>query len=72
MIEIQKIPVFNLNSFDKCNFMLNSMNSLTSFHLKNCKDYKTLMQKLGKIEDTYNSFTNPTSKKIIEKLEKVL
>jgi phenylacetate-coenzyme A ligase PaaK-like adenylate-forming protein len=55
MIEIQKIPVFNLNSYDKCNFMLNSMNLLTSFHLKNCKDYKTLMQKLGKIEDSYQS-----------------
>jgi glutathione peroxidase len=34
--------------------------------------HKILINKDGKIEDTYNSFTNPTSKKIIEKLEKVL
>jgi len=57
MIEIQKIPVFNLNSYDKSDFMLNNMNSLTRFHLKNCKEYKTLMQKLGKIEDSYQSLS---------------
>jgi len=57
MIEIQKIPVFNLNSYDKSDFMLNNMNSLTRFHLKNCKEYKTLMQKLGKIEDSYQTLS---------------
>lgn len=58
MIDIQKIPVFSLNSFNKSNFMLNSMNLLTSFHLKNCKEYNTLIQKLGKIEDSYQSLQN--------------
>ena len=34
--------------------------------------HKILINKEGKIEETFNSFTNPTSKKIIEKLEKIL
>ena len=34
--------------------------------------HKILINKDGKIVDTYNSFINPTSKKIIEKLEKIL
>ena len=55
MIEIQKISVFNLNSLDKNDFILNNMNSLTKLHLKNCQEYNTLMQKLEKIKDKYQS-----------------
>ena len=34
--------------------------------------YKILINKDGKIEDTYSSFTSPTSKKIVSKIEKLL
>ena len=34
--------------------------------------HKILINKNGKIEDTYSSFTKPTSKKIIDKIEKLL
>ena len=34
--------------------------------------HKILINKEGKIEDTFGSFTNPMSKKIIKKLEKIL
>ena len=34
--------------------------------------YKILINKQGKIEDTYSSFTSPTSKKIISKIEELL
>ena len=34
--------------------------------------YKILINKQGKIEDTYASLTNPTSKKIIKKVESLL
>ena len=34
--------------------------------------YKILINKEGKIEDTYSSFTNPNSDKIIKKIEKIL
>ena len=34
--------------------------------------HKILINKFGKVEDTYSSFTKPTSKKIIEKIEKLL
>ena len=34
--------------------------------------HKILINKEGKVEDTYSSFTSPTSKKIIKKLEKIL
>ena len=34
--------------------------------------YKILVNKEGKIEDTYASLTNPTSKKIIKKIESLL
>ena len=34
--------------------------------------YKILINKEGKIEDTYASLTNPTSKKIISKIESLL
>ena len=34
--------------------------------------YKILINKEGKIEDTYASLTNPTSKKIINKIERLL
>ena len=34
--------------------------------------HKILINKEGKIEDTYSSFTNPTSKKIISIIEKIL
>ena len=34
--------------------------------------YKILINKEGKIEDTYSSFTSPTSSKIISKIEELL
>ena len=34
--------------------------------------YKILINKEGKIQGTYNSFTNPMSKKIISEIEKIL
>ena len=34
--------------------------------------YKILINKEGKIEDAYASLTNPTSKKIINKIESLL
>ena len=34
--------------------------------------HKILINKSGKIEDTFASFTNPTSKKIIKKIEQIL
>ena len=34
--------------------------------------HKILINKEGKIEETYNSFTNPISKKIINKIEEIL
>ena len=34
--------------------------------------YKILINKEGKIEDTFNSFTKPNSKKIIKKIENLL
>ena len=34
--------------------------------------YKILINKEGKIEDTYSSLTNPTSNKIVSKIEKLL
>ena len=58
MLEMQKIPVFNLSSLDKRDFMLDNMNSLTKLHLKNCDEYKILMQKLEKIKDQYQSLSD--------------
>ena len=34
--------------------------------------YKILINKDGKVEDTFSSFTKPTSQKIINKIEKLL
>ena len=34
--------------------------------------YKILINKEGKIDDTFSSLTNPTSKKIVSKIEKLL
>ena len=34
--------------------------------------YKILINKEGKIEDTYSSFTNPTSNKIVSKIKELL
>ena len=34
--------------------------------------YKILINKEGKIEDTFNSFTKPLSKKIIKRIEEIL
>ena len=58
MIDMQKIPVFNLIKLDKNNFMLNNMNSLTQLHLKNCEKYNTLMHKLERIKDQYQSLSD--------------
>ena len=34
--------------------------------------HKILINKEGKVEDTFASFTNPMSKKILKKIEKIL
>ena len=54
MREITAIPVFDLNNAEKNDFMLSQMNSLTQFHLKNCSEYRTLMQKFGSINHSYD------------------
>ena len=58
MIDLQKIPVFKLNSLDKSDFMLNQMNELTKLHLKNCDEYSTLMHKLERIKNEYLSLSD--------------
>ena len=57
MIDVSKIPVFGLNNDDKSNYMLGNMNYLTQFHIKNCSEYKTLMEKFGKIKQTYKEIS---------------
>ena len=58
MIDIAKIPVFGLNKDDKRNYMLDNMNYLTQFHIKNCSEYKTLMEKFGEIKQTYKEVSD--------------
>ena len=53
MIDIGTIPVFGLNKDDKSHYMLGNMNYLTQFHIKNCSEYNTLMDKFGHIKQTY-------------------
>ena len=55
MKEISTIPVFSLNNADKNDFMLRNMNSLTQLHLKNCFEYKSLMEKFENIKQSYDS-----------------
>ena len=55
MKDIPTTSAFNLSHADKNNFMLRNMNVLTQFHLKNCFEYKTLMEKFGKIKQSYDS-----------------
>ena len=55
MKEISTIPVFDLNDADKNDFMLRNMNSLTQLHLKNCFEYKSLMEKFENIKQSYDS-----------------
>ena len=55
MKEMLTTSVFNLNNADKNNFILNNMNVLTQFHLKNCFEYKTLIDKFGKMKQSYDS-----------------
>ena len=55
MKEIPTTSAFHLSHTDKNNFMLRNMNVLTQFHLKNCFEYKTLMEKFGKIKPSYDS-----------------
>ena len=55
MKEIPTTSAFNLSHADKNNFMLRNMNMLTQFHLKNCFEYKNLMEKFGKIKPSYDS-----------------
>ena len=58
MIDVSKIPVFGLNKDDKRNYMLDNMNYLTQFHIKNCSKYKTLMEKFGEIKQTYKEVSD--------------
>ena len=58
MIDVSKIPVFGLNKDDKSNYMLGNMNYLTQFHIKNCSEYKTLMEKFGEIKQTYKEVSD--------------
>ena len=55
MKEIPTTSAFNLSYADKNNFMLRNMNELTQFQIKNCFEYKTLMEKFGKIKPSYDS-----------------
>ena len=58
MIDIGTIPVFGLNKDDKSHYMLGNMNYLTKFHIKNCSEYKTLMEKFGEIKQTYKELSD--------------
>ena len=58
MIDIGTIPVFGLNKDDKSHYMLGNMNYLTQFHIKNCSEYKTLMEKFGEIKQTYKEVSD--------------
>ena len=58
MIDVGTIPVFGLNKDDKSNYMLGNMNYLTQFHIKNCSEYKTLMEKFGEIKQTYKEVSD--------------
>jgi len=58
MIEVREIPVFGLNKDNKRNYILGNMNYLTQFHIENCSEYKTLMEKFGKIKQTYKEISD--------------
>ncbi len=58
MIDVGTIPVFGLSKDDKRNYMLGNMNYLTQFHIKNCSEYKTLMEKFGEIKQTYKEVSD--------------
>jgi phenylacetate-coenzyme A ligase PaaK-like adenylate-forming protein len=58
MIEVREIPVFGLNKDNKRNYMLGNMNYLTQFHVENCSEYKTLMEKFGKIKQNYKEISD--------------
>mgnify|MGYP005630532713 CR=1 FL=1 len=58
MKEMPTIPAFDLNNSDKSDFMLRNMNLLTQLHLKKCLEYKTLMEKFGKIKQSYDSLSD--------------
>ena len=58
MIDVGTIPVFGLNKDDKSHYMLGNMNYLTKFHIKNCSEYKTLMEKFGEIKQTYKEVSD--------------
>jgi phenylacetate-coenzyme A ligase PaaK-like adenylate-forming protein len=51
---MREIPVFGLNNAEKNDFLLSHMNILTQLHLKNCSEYKTLMQKFERINSSYD------------------
>lgn len=55
MIDVNSIPVYEMKNTEKDDFMLNHMNSLTQYHLHNCVEYKTLLQKFGSISSSYSS-----------------
>ena len=58
MIDVGTIPAFGLNKDDKRNYMLGNMNYLTQFHIKNCSEYNTLMDKFGHIKQTYKEVSD--------------
>jgi len=55
MIDVNSIPVYEMQNTEKDDFMLNHMNLLTQHHLSNCADYRTLLQKFGSINSSYRS-----------------
>jgi len=58
MIDVGTIPAFGLSKDDKRNYMLGNMNYLTQFHIKNCSEYNTLMDKFGHIKQTYKEVSD--------------
>ena len=49
MTESDNIPTFKLKKHEKEEFLLDKLNHLTEFHLENCQEYNSLMDKFKTI-----------------------
>ena len=49
MIDLKKISTFNLSQPEKEEFLLERLHNLTEFHLENCQEYSSLMNKFGRV-----------------------
>jgi phenylacetate-coenzyme A ligase PaaK-like adenylate-forming protein len=49
VIDIKNISTFNLSQPEKEEFLLERLHNLTEFHLENCQEYSSLMNKFGRV-----------------------